>query len=112
MRSSKRIRIIATPVLIAILFVLVLTYAAKHEVLSLDWFKANKDALAAINSTCTGLIIVVTGVLAYYRFFRGRTFVVRAEPSTEVDLVVGPNDSIMHFARVSITNVGTITICA
>lgn len=83
MRRIDRLRIWATPVLLAVVTILALALARKVGVLSLDWLKSNKDALAAINSAVSIVAVLVASVLAYYRFFRGRTLATRADLSIE-----------------------------
>ena len=100
----------ATPVLLLVLVVLLLAYLRKTGILSLDWLKANKDALAAMSSLVSTVVAVLAGILAYYRFFRGRTFTTRVELSINVDAVSGPRGSCLHLAIVSAKNIGTITI--
>jgi hypothetical protein len=105
-----RMRFWATPVLLAALAVLLLAYSRKVGVLSLGWLKVNKDALAAINSLCSTVAVVVAGILAYYRFFRGRTLTTRAELSIDVDVIDGPESVRLHSVAVSVKNIGTVTI--
>jgi hypothetical protein len=87
-----------------------LAYARKVGVLSLDWLKDNKDALDAINTIVTILALSVAGVLAYYRFFRGRTLATRADLSIDVDVIKGPQENFLHSIMVSVNNKGTVTI--
>jgi hypothetical protein len=110
MRQIHRIRLWATPILLAILVVLLLAYSRKIRVLSLDWLKINKDALTAVNSLCSTLALVVASILAYYRFFRGRTLTTRAELSIDINAISGLENISLHSISVSAKNIGTVTI--
>ncbi|MGH3810482.1 MAG: hypothetical protein ACRDRU_28450, partial [Pseudonocardiaceae bacterium] len=96
--------------MLAVLTVLLLAYFHKFGILSLGWFKVNKDSLAAISSLCSAVVVVVTGTLAYYRFFRGRTFTTRVELSIDVDVIDDPENICLHSVTVSAKNIGTVTI--
>lgn len=101
---------LATPALLAILTALLRIYFHKVGVLSLDWLEINKDALAAISSLCSTVALVVASILAYYRFFRGRTLTTRAELSIDIDAISGPDGINLHSISVSAKNIGTVTI--
>lgn len=103
-------RALATPVFSLILAILLCAYARKLGVLSTFWLASHKDALAAVNSVVSATAVLVAGVLAYYRFFRGRTFATRAELAIDVKLINGPESKLLHVITVSIKNVGTVTI--
>lgn len=98
----RLLRLWATPALLAILTILLLAYSCKIGILSLHWFKVNKDALTAINNLCTTTAVIIGGILTYYRFFRGRTFAARAELSIDVDVVEGPENSSLPLITVSV----------
>jgi hypothetical protein len=104
------LRLWATPILQAILAALLLVYFHKVGILSLDWLKTNNDALAAISSLCSTVALVVASILAYYRFFRGRTLTTRAELSIDINAIHGPENIILHSISVSAKNIGTVTI--
>lgn len=110
MNGPRRLRLWATPVLLAVLVVLVLVFAYKKEALSWEWLRSNKDALAALNSVCTTIVAVVAGVFAYYRFFRGRTLTVRVDLAIAVDVIDSPAGSLLQLACVTAKNIGTTTI--
>lgn len=110
MRRIHHLQLWATPVLLAILTALLLIYFHKVGVFTLDWLKINKDALAAISSLCSTVALVVASILAYYRFFRGRTLTTRAELSIDIDAISGPEDISLHSISVSAKNIGTVTI--
>jgi hypothetical protein len=100
----------ATPVLSVVLAVLLLAYARKAGILSTVWLVAHKDALAAVSSAFSAAGILVGGILAYYRFFRGRTLATRAELAIAVSIIRSPGTQLLHSITVSIKNVGTVTI--
>lgn len=105
----RNLRPLVTPVLLAASAVLLLVYFRK-TVLSLDWLKVNKDALAAISGLCSTTVVIVAGIFAYCRFFHGRTLTKRAELSIDVDVIDGPENAHLHSINVSVKNIGTVTI--
>ena len=110
MPRFPRPRMWATPVLLIILIVLLLVYSHKFGTFSLDWFRVNKDSLAAINSLCSTAAVIVASTLAYFRFFYGRTFTTRVELSIDVDVIDGPGSICLHSITLSAKNIGTVTI--
>ncbi|MGH7488959.1 MAG: hypothetical protein ACRD2I_10305 [Vicinamibacterales bacterium] len=110
MSANLRLRLLATPTLSAVIAVLLLAYSRKIGVLNTGWLQDHKDALGALGSVASAVTFVVGGVLAYYRFFRGRTLATRAELAISVDIVQGPHASLLHAITVSIKNVGTVSI--
>ena len=93
-----------------IVILLLIANAWKHQVLSTEWLKNQKEALAALNSIVTLFVFIAGAVFSYYRFFRGRTLSLRADP--QIDVSVHPTDgsSNIHAYELSIKNVGTSTI--
>lgn len=106
----RSLRPLVRPALLAALTVLLLVYSRKIGMLSLDWLKVNKDALAAIGGLCSTAAVIVAGILAYYRFFHGRTLTTRAELSINVDVIDGLENTHLHSINVSVKNIGTVTI--
>jgi hypothetical protein len=109
-RLIDRLRIWATPALLVVLAVVGLAYAQRAGVLSLAWFKDNKDALGGVGSVVNLVAVVVGSALAYFRFFRGRTLATRADLSIDVDIIDGPTENHLHSIVVSVSNKGTVTI--
>jgi hypothetical protein len=109
-RPLNRYRIWATPVLAAVLATLLAAYARKVGILSTLWLTGHKDALAALSSAISAAGIVIGGLMAYFRFFRGRTLATRADLTIEVELIPSPSGRLLHSITVSVKNVGTVTI--
>lgn len=110
MFSFRGLHSLVWPVLLAATAVLLLVYFRKIGVLSLDWLKVNKDALAAIGGLCSTTAVIVASILAYCRFFHGRTLTTRAELSINVDVIDGLENAYLHSINVSVKNIGTATI--
>ena len=106
----NRCRMWATPVLAAVLALLLLAYGRKVGILSTPWLTSHKDALAAVSTALSAAGILLGGLLAYYRFFRGRTLSTRAELAIDVDVIPAPGAQLLHSVTVSVKNVGTVTI--
>src|SRR3712207_2475625 len=96
MRLIDRVRIWLVPALLAAVVVLTVVYAARRGVISTSWLKANKDAVAAVNSIVSMTVVLVASVLGYYRFFRGRTWTTRADLALAVDIAHGPGSTVLH----------------
>jgi hypothetical protein len=107
-----RVRVWATPVLLAVLVALGMVYAAKVGVLSLGWLQSRKDAFAAINSIVGVIVLLAGSTIGYLRFFRGRTLTSRVELSISVDRLESPRSGFLHSVTVSAKNIGTIAIWA
>jgi hypothetical protein len=112
MSKFERIRLWATPVLLVLVVLLGLAYLTKLGIVNPSRLGAGKDTLAAVGSICTAVTVLVTGVLAYYRFFRGRTFTLRLELNGEVTMVDGPHTASLGLLTVSVKNIGNITVWA
>lgn len=89
---------------------LVIANAWKHQILSVDWLKSQKDALAALNSIVTLLVFIAGSVFSYYRFFKGRTLSLRADPQIDVSVHSTDGSANIHAYNLTIKNVGTSTI--
>lgn len=110
MSRFDRIRLWATPVLIVLVVLLGLAYLVKLGLVDPSRLSAGKDTLAAVGSICTTVTVLVTGIFAYYRFFRGRTFTLRLDLESEVTLVDGPHAASLGLLTVSVKNIGNITV--
>jgi len=97
-------------VLGAVALLLLAANAVKYGFLSWQWLDDHGDALDAAYSAVSIVAILVGGLLAYYRFFRGRTLATRAELSIDVDVLEAPHRRFMHAITVRVKNVGTVTI--
>lgn len=82
----------------------------RHGFLSPDSLKANKDAIAASGSIVTMVALLVGGIASYYRFFRGRTFSVRAFLTIEIDVIGAPDGDFLHALTFRVKNVGSAPI--
>jgi hypothetical protein len=99
-------------VLILLLVVMALATAnvLKNRTATFKWFSDNKDALGAFSSLATIAAILVGGVLSYYRFFKGRTFSLRAELSLHVTVLDTTEDFKIHDIRLELKNIGSMSI--
>jgi hypothetical protein len=83
---------------------------ARHGYLTPDTLKNQKDAISAASSICTALVLAIGGTASYYRFFRGRTFSVRAELSLDATIIKSPQAYLLHVVIFSVKNAGTMAI--
>jgi hypothetical protein len=108
--ARRPVRSWLSPILTIVLNALVFAYGVKHQYLNWSWLAANKDTIAALNSLTGVAGIFVGGILAYYRFFRGRTFSTRAELTMNISVLKASADKFLHVLTLSIKNVGTVSI--
>jgi hypothetical protein len=94
----------------AVVLLLLAANGVKYGFLSWEWLETRNDALDAAYSAVSIVAILVGGVLAYYRFFRGRTLATRAELSVDIEILEAPENRLMHVITVRVKNVGTVTI--
>ncbi len=110
MRPHDRVRIWATPVLLLIVLILAAALALKTGFISRSKLVANKDWLSVVGSIVSASAILVTAFLAYFRFFRGRTFARRAILTVDITALGAPYGGSLHTVVVHINNVGTAPI--
>lgn len=99
-----------TFVLSLIVIVLALSNAWKHELVSARWLAGQKDALAALNSIVTMLILLAGSIFSYYRFFKGRTLSLRVELALGISVHQTPRQYRIHAISLSAKNVGSSTV--
>jgi len=97
------------PALVTIAAALVIGNLVRHGILTASRLGKNKDALAALQSATQIIILVLGGVFSYYRFFRGRIFISRADLTLTTGLVETP-DATVHAVTLELKNLGTTTI--
>lgn len=110
MRRLDRIRIWAPPVLLLVITALAATLAARSGLISRARLASNKDWLDVVGGVASSAAILVTAVLAYFRFFRGRIFARRASLAVDVTVLTGPDGGSLHTIVLHVSNVGTAPI--
>lgn len=98
------------PGLVVVVLGLSLAILLKYGMLTRSRLEDNKEALAALNYAVGILVVVFGGVLSYYRFFRGRTFVARAEPELSVQVLPTTDDFNIHAVTLRLKNIGNLPI--
>lgn len=98
------------PLLAVAAATLLLVNLMKDGVLTPSRLKDNKDALAALQSVVQVVVISLGAVFSYYRFFRGRTFVARADVELCADVFGAGSDAYLHAIRIEFKNLGTVSI--
>jgi hypothetical protein len=98
------------PLLVLAVATLILANLLKHGLLTPSVLAANKDALAALNSAVSIVVIVVGAIFSYYRFFRGRTFFSRAELKISVVVIETTKNFNLHAVTLEVKNIGTMSI--
>lgn len=82
----------------------------KHDIVSAEKLTASSDLVSAVSSLVGVIAILFGAVLSYYRFFRGRTFSVRANLRLRVTVVEAGAERRMHSLLLEVENVGTMSI--
>ena len=98
------------PAFVAIALALLLTILVRLDILTTSKLAANKDALSALSSSVSMVVLLIGSVFSYYRFFRGRTFFARADININVTVIDTNADKTIHFVVVEIKNIGTLPI--
>jgi hypothetical protein len=106
----RRLRVWLIPFLLAVLLLLVLAKAMQAGWLNPATLSQDKDAIGSGASIIAAFAVVLSGALAYFRFFSGRTFTTRANVSMAVEVIAGPNKVLAHSLSVKIENVGTTAL--
>jgi hypothetical protein len=110
MRWFAKNREVIIPYLVVLVAGLLLANLIRHGILTASLLSSNKDALAALQSAVQIVFIIVGSIFSYYRFFRGRTFVSRADLSIRVDVIETTQESNLHYVTIEFKNLGTISI--
>src|SRR4051794_12870338 len=71
-----------------------------------NFLAAWKDALSALQSIATMAALLVGGLWAYFKLFKGRTYTRRLEPAIEIKKTIFTDDYSCLIMKVSIKNVG------
>lgn len=109
-KTYKRYKTEINFILSLIAAILIIANLQKYQYISSQWLKDQKDALAALNSIITMIVIVAGAIFSYYRFFFGRTFALRTELSLDVS-VHGTNESFtLHAINLNVKNIGGLSL--
>jgi hypothetical protein len=101
----------AVLILGAVLIVIgALAWVNVHHTETALWLGKNKDLLAALQCIVQMILLTIAATLAYYRFFRGRTLVSRADVTVGVTVISLSEAMNLHVIRVCLKNIGPSTI--
>jgi hypothetical protein len=84
--------------------------SVKYGYINFKILKDNKDSIDAIGTIITSTILVIGAIASYYRFFRGRTFSVKADLSIDVTIHESGNESYIHSIKIELANLGAFPI--
>jgi len=110
MRLLDRVRIWAAPILALVVFGLAIAFAVKTGFISRSKLVANRSWLSLVSSIVSAAAILIAAALAYFKFFRGRTFAIRANLTVDVTVLGAPDGGSLHTIVVQADNVGTAPI--
>ncbi|QDV51009.1 hypothetical protein [Gimesia fumaroli] len=97
-------------VLILIILILLFFNLIKHELIRPDWLAVNKDSISAAYDIFSIVVLLIVSIFSYYRFFRGRTFAMRAQPKITATVHDTSDNYYIHAITVEIENVGPLPI--
>ena len=98
------------PALSAVALALLIALLVREDILTASKLAENKDALGALSSSVSMILLTIGGIFSYYRFFRGRTFFARADINIKVTVIDADSDELIHFVVIEIKNIGTLPI--
>ena len=107
---AHQIHHVIVPLLSVAVIVLVLWNLFAHDVITWQTFKDNKDALSAVQSTTQILVLTLGAVFSYFRFFKGRTFVSRADIDVAVQVIRVSEETNVHVVNAELKNLGAVAI--
>lgn len=89
---------------------LALANLVKFGYLSKNLLVQNKDLIDVIGTIVTSSLLVLGAIVAYYRFFRGRTFSVNANVNMDVSIHETNQDFLLHVVNIELANKGAFPI--
>jgi hypothetical protein len=93
-----------------IVIALSIALATKLGIGSRSKIVANSTLISAASSAVSAAAIFITALLAYFKFFRGRTFANRVVLTVDVTVLTGPDGNSLHTLVAKADNVGTVPI--
>lgn len=90
--------------------ILALAVGWKHGWISAEWLRDHKDALAALSSIVTMVLLVGGAIFSYYGFFRGRMFSLRLDVALEVSVHPAARGNLLHAVTLLARNIGGATV--
>ncbi|QYO61956.1 hypothetical protein [Leptolyngbya sp. 7M] len=99
-------------ILIALIALLVVANVQKEQKISIRWLAERKDALAALNSIVTIVLLLIGSTFSYYRFFYGQTLAIRLELLLDVSVHGPPEESPfqLHVICLTVKNIGSFSL--
>lgn len=110
MRFSQQHFTEITVTSVTIIAFLILANLVKFNILPISALARNKDAIDAISTLITSVVILLGATASYFRFFRGRTFGQIVQPEISLNSYKVYPDYFLHVIDVTVKNVGTFAI--
>lgn len=110
MRSIRTYLVEIVAVSVIIILLLILANLFKYNYFSLLMFAQNKDAITTLTSIISTIILIISALATYYRFFRGRIFSTRVEIELKVSLHLINKETVLQAIEIEITNIGGFSI--
>lgn len=95
--------------IIILIVALFIANLAKQGFLSLEGINENKDIIGTVSTILTTMLVLLAGLVSYFRFFHGRLFSPKLCIDAASDLIEN-EDGNLHWIDVELENRGSITI--
>ena len=96
--------------LVTILFILGIEILFRYNLLSVQIITDNKGIIEVIKDIILIITIVGGGILSYFKFFKGRTFSLKADIHFDIKIFQTPNEDLLHAIKVEVENKGNFSI--
>lgn len=96
--------------LLALVAVLLVANAVRHDWITKSWLTDNKDVIDVVTKLVGCAILVLGAVASYFRFFHGRLFTPKAKLDFEIEVMPASATQNLHAVRISLENIGPVPI--
>jgi len=97
------------PWLILLAGLLGIAVILKEGIFSFDFLRLNKETVEVTTKVIETLILIVGSILAYFRFFKGRTLKPKLLIKSDCTVIKQEN-LLQHYIDVEVQNTGTVAI--
>jgi hypothetical protein len=97
------------PWLVLLLILLSIAFLSKEGIWSFELLKVNREAIEAAAKIIETIVLIIGGILAYIRFFKGRTLKAKLIINTS-SAVYRVENALQHCIDIEIQNTGAVAI--
>jgi hypothetical protein len=96
--------------LVALLTIFVIGILFKNNVLTFKLITDNQAFISTIKDIVFLITVIGGAVFSYYKFFKGRTFSLKADIKFDIHIFKTPEENLLHVIKVEVENIGTLSI--